>query len=240
MVNVGTVHIDVVTVNIDVYDPLMPAETAVLKGLSAKQTSPKPYHHGDLHREILCAARDLLEENNIASMSLRAVAKKVGVSHAAPYRHFKDKESLLAGIAGEGFKEMTTQLAEAVNLHPGDPGSQLQEAGRRYAKLVAENPQCVQLMFGGILPCDDTYPELRESGDMAFTALKTIIEDGQSLGVFRKGDVELMALTAWSGIHGLSLLLISGSIDNTVAAPVEAQSLTTAVTTMLLDGLKAG
>ncbi len=240
MVNVGTVHIDVVTVNIDVYDPLMPAETAALKGLSAKQLSPKPYHHGDLHREILCAARGLLEENNIASLSLRAVAKKVGVSHTAPYRHFKDKESLLAGIAGEGFKEMTTQLAEAVNLHPGDPSSQLQEAGHRYAKLVAENPQCVQLMFGGILPCDDTYPELRESGDMAFTALKTIIEDGQSLGVFRKGDVELMALTAWSGIHGLSLLLISGSIDNTVSAPVEAQSLTTAVTTMLLDGLRAG
>ena len=218
----------------------MTAESTPAKGPSAKQSPPKPYHHGDLHREILCAARDLLEESNIASLSLRAVAKKVGVSHTAPYRHFEDKESLLAGIAGEGFKELTTQLTEAAELHPGDPGAQLQEAGQRYVQLVAENPQCVQLMFGGILPCDDTYPELRRSGETAFDAVKTIIEEGQALGVFKKGDVELMALTAWSGIHGLSLLLISGSIDETVSVPVDTRSLTTAVTTMLLEGLKAG
>ena len=230
----------VVTVNINVYDHPMAAQPTPQRATSAKCSALKPYHHGDLHREILCAARDLLEENNIASLSLRAVAKKVGVSHTAPYRHFKDKESLLAGIAGEGFKEMTAQLTEAVDLHPNDPRAQLQEAGQRYAKLVAENPQCVQLMFGGILPCDDTYPELRESGDSAFTALKAIIEEGQKQGVFKKEDVELMALTAWSGIHGLSLLLISGSIDNTVSEPVAAHALTAAVTTMMLEGLKAG
>ena len=218
----------------------MTGQTTPEKEPAAKCSSPKPYHHGDLHREILCAARDLLEENNIASLSLRAVAKKVGVSHTAPYRHFKDKESLLAGIAGEGFKEMTTQLTEAVNLHPGDPSAQLQAAGHRYVKLVAENPQCVQLMFGGILPCDDTYPETRESGDMAFDALKMIIKEGQALGVFKKGDVELMALTTWSGIHGLSLLLISGSIDETASTPVDVRSLTTAITTLMLEGLNAG
>lgn len=223
----------------NVYDPSMTVDTTFAKRPAAKQSPPKPYHHGDLHRQILCAARDLLEENNIASLSLRAVAKKVGVSHTAPYRHFKDKESLLAGIAGEGFKEMTAQLNEAVQLYPNDPRAQLQEAGHRYVRLVAENPQCVQLMFGGILPCDDTYPELRETGDSAFAALKTIIEDGQSLGVFKKGDVELLALTAWSAIHGLSLLLISGSMDRTISAPVAAHDLTTAVTTTLLEGLAA-
>lgn len=218
----------------------MTAGTTQEKELATKCSAPKPYHHGDLHREILCAARDLLEENNIASLSLRAVAKKVGVSHTAPYRHFRDKESLLAGIAGEGFKEMTAQMTEAVELHPNDPRAQLQEAGHRYVRLVAENPQCVQLMFGGILPCDDTYPELRASGDLAFAALKTIIEDGQALGVFKKGDVEVMALTAWSSIHGLSLLFISGSINETASAPVEVRSLTTAITTMMLEGLNAG
>ena len=223
----------------NVYDPLMTAETTAAKEPAAKKCPPKPYHHGDLHREILCAARDLLEETNIASLSLRAVAKKVGVSHTAPYRHFKDKESLLVGIAGEGFKEMTAQLNEAVKLHPNDPRAQLQEAGHRYVKLVTENPQCVQLMFGGILPCDDTYPELRESGNSAFAALKTIIEDGQAAGVFKQGDVELMALAAWSSIHGLSLLLISGSIEETASTPIETRSLTTAITTLLLEGLNA-
>ena len=199
----------------------------------------RPYHHGDLHRELLCAARDLLEESNIASLSLRAVAKKVGVSHTAPYRHFKDKECLLADIAIEGFQELAEQLTGAVEMYPGEPGAQLQEAGHRYVQLALDNPQCVQLMFGGILPCDDTHPELRDSGDKAFSALKMIIEEGQAQGVFKKADAELMALTAWSSIHGLSLLFISGSVDDTVSRPVEVHSLTSAVTSMLLNGLKS-
>lgn len=217
----------------------MTTEATSVNQSPAKRPPPKPYHHGDLCRELLCAARDLLEENNIASLSLRAVAKRVGVSHSAPYRHFKDKESLLAGIAGQGFKELTEQMREATELHPEDPGAQLQEAGHRYVQLVAKNPQCVQLMFGGILPCDDTYPELRESGNIAFNTLKMIIEEGQARGMFKKGDVEIMALVAWSGIHGLSLLFISGSLDRAIAAPIDVQPLTTAVTAMLLSGLNA-
>jgi len=209
------------------------------KGLAATPPPPKPYHHGDLHREILCAARDLLEENNIASLSLRAVAKRVGVSHTAPYRHFKDKESLLAGIAGVGFSELTAQLSGAAEMHPGDPAAQLLEAGHRYVQLVTQNPQCVQLMFGGILPCDETYPELREAGDKAFAALRNIIEEGQSLGVFKAGDADFLALSAWSGIHGLSLLFMSGSINEAVATPIDGHTLTTAIIAMLLDGLKA-
>ncbi len=76
------------------------SENNTSKKLPDLQQSPaKPYHHGDLRKELLCAAREVLEECNIATLSLRAVAKKVGVSHTAPYRHFKDKEELLAGIA---------------------------------------------------------------------------------------------------------------------------------------------
>ncbi len=205
----------------------------------AKQKQAKPYHHGDLQHEILCAARQLLEENSIASLSLREVAKKVGVSHTAPYRHFKDKESLLAGIATVGFDELASQMSEAVELHPGDPAGQLQEAGHRYVKLVMDNPQCVQLMFGNVLPCDDTYPDLMASGDFAFDGLKSIIEQGQSLGVFKAGDVELMALTAWSTIHGFSLLFSTGHVEETISLSVDIRTLTAAVTETMLAGLKA-
>lgn len=198
-----------------------------------------PYHHGDLHSECLCTARELLEKSNIASLSLRAVAKEVGVSHTAPYRHFKDKESLLAGIAGHGYDELTAQIAEAVELHPDDPATQLQEAGYRYVQLALKNPQCTQLMYSGILPCDDTYPELKASGEAAFAGLKMIIEEGQSHGVFKKGDVELLALTAWSGIHGLTLLLLSGILPEVLSMSLDIRPLTSAVTTMMLDGLKA-
>lgn len=207
--------------------------------MTTKAATQKPYHHGDLHGEILCAARELLEENTAASLSLRAVAKKVGVSHTAPYRHFKDKEDLLAGIATHGYDELAAQLAEAVESHPDDPAAQLQEAGHRYVQLALNCPQCTQLMFSGILPCDDTYPELKVSGDTAFDGLKTIIEEGQALGVFKKGDVELLALTAWSAIHGLTLLLIGGNLPDILSMPADIRPLTFAVTTTMLEGLKA-
>ena len=202
------------------------------------QNQLKPYHHGDLHQEILCAACDLLEENNIASLSLRAVAKRVGVSHTAPYRHFKDKESLLAGIATRGYDELARQMGNAVKAHPDDPVAQLQEAGHQYVQLALKCPQCTQLMFSGILPCDDTYPGLKASGETAFDGLKAIIEEGQNRAQFRQGDVELLALSAWSCIHGLSLLLISGNLPEILSIPADIRILTHTVTANMLEGLK--
>jgi len=204
---------------------------------SAKSTASKPYHHGDLRGELLLAAREMLEESNIAALSLRQVAKRVGVSHTAPYRHFPDKESLLAGIASVGMGELAAEMAEAVKLHPGDPAAQLGDAGQRYVQLALKHPQSTQLMFSGILPCQDIYPELDELSDRAFDGLKLIIEEGQSGGVFKQGDLEVLALSAWSTIHGLSLLLISGKLGEVVSTSIEAGPLTSAVTGMLLEGL---
>jgi AcrR family transcriptional regulator len=204
----------------------------------AKSQPAKPYHHGDLHQEILCAACQLIEENSIASLSLREIAKKVGVSHTAPYRHFKDKESLLAGIAGVGFNQLALQLAKAVESNRDDPAAQLKEAGHGYVQLALSSPQCTQLMFGGMLPCDDTYPELRSSGDAAFDGLKTVIEEGQLSGVFKQGEVETLALAAWSAIHGLALLLIGGNLPEILSITVETRQVTDAVVTTILEGLK--
>ncbi|PHS15366.1 MAG: TetR family transcriptional regulator [Kangiella sp.] len=199
----------------------------------------KPYHHGDLQQKLICAARELLEQNNVASLSLRAVAKKVGVSHSAPYRHFKDKESLLAGIAAVGFNELASKMLEAVSMYPDDPVAQLQEAGYEYMKLAMKNPQCMQLMFGNILPCHEAYPELQSSGEFAFNGLKIIIEAGQSKGVFKAGNVELLALTAWSTIHGLSILFISGQIEETISLSVDIKELAFSVSEIMLNGIKS-
>lgn len=218
---------------------MLSVSTLMLYDLSMNAQIEKPYHHGDLHEEILCAACRLLEENNIASLSLREIAKEVGVSHTAPYRHFKDKESLLAGIAGLGFDRLTEQLTAAVTSNPGDPVKQLIEAGQKYVSMAQQRPQCTQLMFGGILPCDDTYPELRASGDSAFEGLLSIIIEGQALGVFKPGDIKMMALTAWSGIHGLSMLIIGGNLEEILKIPVEPCAITNAVINGMLEGLKA-
>lgn len=206
---------------------------------SMKQPATKPYHHGDLQQEILSAARLLLEETSIAALSLRAVAKKVGVSHTAPYRHFKDKESLLAGIAAISFDELAVKMSEAVALHPEDPTAQIKEAGYCYFNMVMVHPQSVQLMFGDFLPCDDTYPGLRESGDLAFDSLKSLVEYGQSMGVFKHDDVELMALTFWSCIHGLSLLVAGRHVEATVPSATDHRILIDTVTSLMLKGMKS-
>ena len=220
------------------YDHTMNVQTKPQKNAESSKDLKKPYHHGDLRQQLLCAAIDLLEEGNVASLSLRAVAKKVGVSHTAPYRHFKNKESLLAGIAGQGFDHLSTHMAEAMAQHPDDPAKQLEATGHQYVQLAIQSPQCTQLMFSNILPCDDTYPETRASGDAAFNGLKSIIEGGQARGVFKQGDIELLALTAWSGIHGLSLLLIGGTLPEILTIPVDEPSLISEFTETMLEGLK--
>ena len=199
---------------------------------------PKNYHHGDLHSEILRVARVLLEENNIASLSLRTVAKMIGVSHTAPYRHFKNKEGLLAGIASQGYEELTEQLKAAVDSHPNQPALQLEEAGRRYVQLGLISPQCTQLMFGGVLPRDDRYPEFKVSSERAFDSLKKIIKSGQSNNVFKNDDPQILALAAWSGIHGLTMLLISGSIQEKIIMDVDLKPLISAITSTILTGLR--
>jgi hypothetical protein len=94
-------------------------------------------------------------------------------------------------------------------------------------------------MHAGIIPCDNTYPELKASGDAAFNGLKTIIEEGQAQGVFRESDIEMLALTAWAGIHGLSMLAIGGNLPDILSTPVDNRAITDAVTANMLAGLKA-
>jgi len=122
-------------------------------------------------------------------------------------------------------------------MHSNDPAAQLQTAAHGYVQMALNHPQCTQLMFGGILPCDDTYPDLRASCDAAFGGLKSIIEQGQASGVFKKGEVEALSLAAWSTIHGLAFLIISGNLAEILSISVDTRQITNAVTSTLLEGL---
>ena len=130
-----------------------------------------------------------------------------------------------AGIENESFPDADQLLARIVSEQPDVIISDIRMPGTDGLELLAK--------------INDTYPELRSSGDAAFDGLKLIIEEGQNRGVFKQGDVEVLALAAWSGIHGLSMLLISGNLPEILGIPVELRSLTTAITTTLLEGLKA-
>src|SRR5476649_2053375 len=108
----------------------------------------KSYHHGDLRNGLLDAARAILEEESLAALTLRAVARKAGVSHAAPYRHFPNHEALLVELSIEGFEELRELLAEAAKAQ-GSESDRIANIGASYMRFVAKRPAVARLMFGG-------------------------------------------------------------------------------------------
>ena len=149
------------------------------------------YHHGDLPTALLRAAGKSLEKDGIGGISLREAARRAGVSHNAPYRHFPDRGALLAALAAEGFAELGARLR-------GKPGREL---GPVYVRFALERPQRFRLMFGGVLPLAK-YPELRAAAGAAHQALVDAFRD--------LPRPELAAVAAWSLVHGLSQLLLDG------------------------------
>ncbi len=158
------------------------------------------YHHGDLRNALKNAARSILEEEGLGALSLRAVARKAGVSHAAPYRHYSNHEALLVELAIEGFSELCADIAAAGN--DSDPiADRISEIGAAYMRFVARRPALARLMFGAQLPNRDAYPELSAAADAV------AIQIGQSLG-----DTAL-GLAVWAAVHGLAMLALENVID---------------------------
>jgi len=175
--------------------------------IDKKTDSDTPhYHHGDLRNALLQAAEQLLVEQGVAGLSLRAVAKQAGVSHAAPYRHFRDKAALLRALAQSGFERLATVMQAATDVVAHNPELKLVEAGVAYVRLAIEQPEISQLMFGGsVAPQgDEAY---QQAARAAFEALAEIIREGVSAGVFRDRDPEELALAAWTAMHGMAMLM---------------------------------
>lgn len=177
-------------------------------------TSKKPrgaYHHGDLRNTILDAAEIVLEEGGIESLSLRDAARRAGVSHAAPYRHFPAKLDLLYAIAERGFRALDAEMRRA-GQSSADPVEQLEEAGFAYVRLAVHHPWRTQLMFGGVVSMNEAAasPELREIANSSFGGLVAIIAAGQATGAFVEQDALQQALAVWSLVHGTAMLVLGG------------------------------
>ena len=164
----------------------------------------RPYHHGDLRRAILTAALDVIAADGPSALSLRDLARRAGVSHAAPAHHFKDRSGLLTAIAAEGFGLLAETLHEAGNL---------KDAGVRYVRFAREHPAHFQVMF---------TPELLRADDLELTTARTLAGDAlrgavsdvrpEDLGI----DTRLAGVAAWSLAHGFATLLLSHNLDGPV------------------------
>jgi len=160
----------------------------------------RPYHHGELAPSLREAARAILEEEGLDALSLRSVARRAGVSHAAPYRHYPSREALLADVACDGLMQLRSELAQAAAVL-GDRAERIVLIGGAYLRFASRHGGLLRLMFGSELPNRADFPGLAEA-----TAL--IGEDiGHALGDPAAG------LAAWAAMHGLALLILENVID---------------------------
>ena len=161
------------------------------------------YHHGSLQASLLRTAGQMLEKHGVAGLSLREAARRAGVSHGAPYRHFPDRESLLAALAAEGFAKLGRDLQEA-----GSAGG-LRARGEAYVRFALQNPQRFRLMFGGHLGIA-RHAALREAATRVFEGLYGAFT-AQIPGQAGRDA----SIAAWSLVHGLALLLLDDKIAST-------------------------
>ncbi|MBD2186248.1 TetR/AcrR family transcriptional regulator [Aerosakkonema funiforme] len=195
----------------------------------------KTYHHGDLRQALVDEAIALIAEKDVSSLSLREVARRIGVSHTASYRHFEDKEALLAAVAQEGFMGLTKALNTALAVAESHSLRRLEAIGVGYVQYAIAHPSHYRVMFGAYRGNPDKYPLLEEAGKEAFGVLVNAIEAGQIAGTIRSGESRQLAWVAWSLVHGLAMLLMDGQLS--LCNTKEVESLATFVTETLVRGL---
>jgi AcrR family transcriptional regulator len=167
----------------------------------AKSAEARPYHHGDLRRALVDAARRLLESEGPSALSLRAVAREAGVSPAAPYHHFKDKAELLDAVAQEGWDLLNVQMREAKNTAEGR--GQLTALGISYVCFARDNPALYRVMYDTARDREALPEEMANDKDGAYCKVRdTLVEAGADPEDTL--DIELATTAAWCSAHGLA------------------------------------
>jgi AcrR family transcriptional regulator len=174
----------------------------------------RTYHHGDLRRALVEAAKAIVAEEGAEAFTLREAARRVGVNHRAVYRHFADKDALLAALAEEGFQTLVAEARAAIARERGGE-ARLLAMGRAYVAFAAQHPAFFRVMFGPRLNEDGRFPSLEVPIGEAFTLLETEIaaareERGASVNNPKQRRDDAIAL--WAAMHGLALLVLMGRV----------------------------
>jgi AcrR family transcriptional regulator len=166
----------------------------------------RAYHHGDLKAALVEAAADILGKEGLKGLTLRAVARKAGVSQAAPYRHFSDRRALMAAVAERGFQRLQQAMMQAMQNGQGRLG--LKGVALAYIRFALDNPAEYRLMFGPEVAKTDDLPELRDTGRGVLGFVAAGMSQLQQAGLIGAGDTNLMAAATWATLHGLALLIL--------------------------------
>ena len=172
------------------------------------------YHHGDLRNALVTGALKLMEKSGGYEFSLRDLAGQLGVSYAALYSHFEDKDALLAALAAGGFNKMSGMIEAARRAAHGE-AEEFMAAGLAYIQFGMENPALYKLMFN----CEELrhkreqYPEMMNAAMGAFNSLIGMLAHMQETGFLRKAPLAADGLTVVSHVHGMVSMIVSGRIE---------------------------
>ncbi len=197
--------------------------------------SKKPtYHHGDLRRVLIETAEQMLDESRGWQFTLREVARRAQVSHAAPYRHFPDKAALLLELALRGFDRLGQEMKAATRPRSDSLREDFLAATGAYIAFGVKNPSLYRLMFSS----DAGEPQVAHLSERAMVALvlvRDLLERGQRSGAFTNRPLQGLVAACWAQVHGITMLSIEGLLlpEKVGDAPIHA-----ALETLLI-GLEA-
>jgi AcrR family transcriptional regulator len=194
------------------------------------------YHHGNLREALISAALELIAQKGPAGFTFAEAARQAGVSAAAPYRHFRDRDALMADVARRGFEAFAQRLTAAWGDGRPSPMAALERLGKAYLAFARDEPAYFAAMFEAGLPIAE-HPALREAGDRAILPLRTACEAlAATQPVGRRPPSLMMALHIWALAHGIASLFGRGDAARR-ALPMQPEDLLEAATLVYLQGL---
>jgi AcrR family transcriptional regulator len=173
----------------------------------------RPYHHGNLRAALLAQAEQTLREHGLEGLSLRDLARQIGVSHGAPRRHFADRQALLDALAETGFARLGAQLRAAAESAGEDYEARLRATGLAYVRFAISDAALLELMFAG--KEREQAGVLHEAADRAFSVILELIEEGQGNGALEPGEPERIGLLLFATVQGIAALVTVGIVART-------------------------
>jgi AcrR family transcriptional regulator len=171
----------------------------------------RPYHHGNLRTALLEQAERTVRERGVQALSLRELAREVGVSHAAPRRHFPDRQALLDALAEAGFARLGAELRGAVDDSGEEFEARLRATATAYVRFATRDAALLELMFAG--KHREESGTLHEAADRAFAVMLDLIHQGQAQGALEQGQPERVGLVLLATIQGIAALVTGGMVQ---------------------------
>lgn len=178
-------------------------------------TKKTAYHHGNLREVLISSALEILKEGTLQDLSLRALARKAGVSQTAPYRHFEDKEALIVVLIQEGSMILHQEMVKACEISDS-PIEQLIDMGVSYYDFSQNHPAHFRLMFSGSLEDKEKHAHLFEEKNKGYDVLEETISKCMLHSNAKDLDPQMVRLTCWSLVHGLANLILNDVMNDDV------------------------